>query len=326
MTVTDKLAGSATGISNIKAITFVESFGQSSAYAEIEATAHTLEIGDSCDVAMGLSGTLATIITGGIVKSIDKRRPEQNYVIKVYDKLVQANDYFIASDDPEVPFTAANISAETLVQQLLALAGITGVAVDSTGFTFGVVKPVPINLVSAWDYVENICRITGFVCYVDSAGAVHFKQRKPYIVGGDISSHTFTTGNTGDIKSIAYSKSDEKLRNSVVVYGSPGIHATLTASSPYLPSGFKKTIVVAHELIDTNLSATRTAEVNLEMFNRLTETVNLEILGNVGIHARSIVDVSESYTGLAAGDLWVCYGAKHTVDRNGYSVTVALVR
>lgn len=326
MTVTDKLAGTATGITNIKSVVFVESFGQSAAYAEIEATAHTLEIGDSCDVAMGLSGTLATIITGGIVKSIDKRRPEQDYVIKVYDKLVLANDYYIASDDPEVPFTASNVSAETLVQQLLALAGITGVAVDATGFTFGVPKPVPINLTSAWDYVENICRITGFVCYVDTAGAVHFKQRKPYIVGGDASSHTFVTGDGGDIKSIAYHKSDEKLRNKIVVYGAPGIHATLSGSSPYVPSGFYKTMVVAHELIDTQAEAARTAQVNLTMFNRLTEEVELDVLGDPAFLVRSIVDVSESFTGLSAGDLWVVFGARHNVDRNGYSAKLVLTR
>lgn len=318
----------ATGCVGVKTASLTDSYSQSSAYAEINCVTTTLEIGDTADVVMGYDTDNATVITGGYVKNIVYRKPEMDRVVTIYDPLIRANDYFMASDDPEVPFTADNISAEALVVQLLALAGITGVSTEATGFTFGVTKPVPINLTSVWDAVENIARICGFVCYADPSGAIHFKSRKPYIVLGDVSAHTFETGNGKDILDIEYTKSDERLRNAIAVYGAPGIHTFLGASSPYVIPGFFKTLVVAHELIDTQVESDRTATVNLAMFNRLTETCAITALGNPNLRCRSIVDVSEAFTGLVPGasNEWFVFGTKHTIDRAGYNTKFTLSR
>lgn len=316
----------ATGITGIKSIRVTDSHNQASAQAEIVATGHSLNVGDAVTVSGGFADDNAAFITNGLVKSIEQRRPEYEYTIVVNDGLTKAIEDFLASDNPDSPFMANNVSGEQLVVDLLGHAGITGVATQATGFTFAVVKPTPLNLISVWDAVENICRITGFVCYADSAGNVHFKNRKPYIVGGDASERTFTVGASGDILTISYHKSDERLRNRVVVYGAPGIFHTGSAASPYVPGGFFKTMVVAHELIDTQPMAVSTADVNLTMFNRLTERVSLTAIGKPSIRVRDIVDVSEPYTGLAAGTLWYVFGTSHRLSQTGYEIDLNLVR
>jgi len=321
------LAMSATGMSGIKSITFRESFSQAAATAEVECTAHTLAVGSTSTVHLGISGDEADFISSGIVKEIKIRRPSRDYLITVYDPLVKAVDYFIASDDPLVPFMANNVSAETLVQNLLSLAGLTAYASDATGFTFGVPSPKPINLVSVWDAVESIARIVGFIVYADSAGTIQFRQRKPYIVGGDVSSFSFGVGDTGSITDIDYVQSDEKLRNRVVVYGAPGIAATASAASGFLPAGFFKSILISHELIDVQSQAQSAADLNLTMFNRLTETVNLTVLGRTATRARSIVVVVEPFTGLSASTLWVVFATQHSINRqDGYRLSLTLTR
>lgn len=317
----------ATNTSGIKEIVHKESYGQASSTSDVIATTTTLNVGDTCTIDLGYADEHAPTITNGVVKKVVTREPEHDYVITVCDKMISAVDYFMASDNPQSPFMADNISGEQLVINLLAQAGITGVIADATGFTFAVQSPKAINLISAWDAVDNICRICGFIAYADAAdGSIHFTQRKPYIMGGDASIHTFTRGNTGDILNISYAKSDEKLRNKVTVYGAPGIFYSASAVSPYLPSNFYKTLLVSHELIDSLAQAIATANVNLTMFNRLTETCRLATKGIPSIHSRSIVDVTEPFTGLSAGTLWFTFGATHTITQSGYQCDLTLTK
>lgn len=321
------LYATATGISGIKEVTVTESYGAASTIAEIVATGPiTAQIGDLCTVDMGYVGNHQAMITNGRVKSITPRVPEFDFTITVHDKLSQAVDDFMAADDPEHPFEVFNRSGEGLVTDLLAHAGITGVTTQPTGFTFAVVGPSPINLISAWDSVDDVCRITGFVCFVEPDGTVKFTQRKPYIVGGDASAHTFAGGNSGDILEISAPRNDDKLRNRVVCYGSPGIHAVASASSPYVPSGFFKSLVVAHPLIDSLTQAQQTCNINLTMFNRLTESVRIQALGIPSLHCRDIVDVVEPFCNLSAGQLWFTHAVKHMITASGYSSEFTLSR
>lgn len=319
------LHASATNVTGIKDITYRDSYGQAAATAEVTCTGHSLGIGDVASVVMGFSDNYATMITNGYVKTIVARRPQNDYVITIADKLSLAVDYFMAADNPDSPFMASNISGEQLVTNILAQAGITGITTEATGFTFATQKPQPINYISAWNACESISGITGFSLYTTPGGVVKFVNRKPYIMGGDTSIATLTTGGSGQITDIAYTKSDEKIRNRIVVNGSAGINAVASASSPYLPSGFYKTLPIVHELIDTTAQAQSTADLNLTMFNRLTETVRVTCVGNPAWIARTILSVTESFTGLSAAQFFV-FGSTHTISNSGYSVSLTLVR
>lgn len=317
---------SASGMSGIKSLTLREGMSQPAVQVDIVCTSTTAQINDTCDIDFGYDTDHGAGLTGGLVKKINYNRPSHAYEITVMDKISRAVDYFMASDNPESPFQAKNRAAELLVGDLLNQAGLTLSAYDSTIFTFGTQNPIPINLVSPWTYIEHINRICGYITYALPNGNVEFRSRKPYITGGDASEHTFTTGSSGDILGIRYWKSDEKIRNRVVVYGAPGITYTTTGSSPYLPANFYKSLVVAHELIDNATSAKNTGDVNLAMFNRLTETCTLTTLGNRNVRCRDIVDVQEAFSGLSAGTLWVVFAAEHRLSREGYEMNLTLTR
>lgn len=316
-----------TGITGFREITLNQSMAQAAATAEIVTTAHSLDIGDLVTIDIGYVDEHEVMLTDGIVKEITWRRPEQNYLITVSDKLVRAVDYFIASDDPDSPLEVSNIEASALVGLLLDLADVTPYSGDGTIFTYAVTQPTKINLVSAWQMIETISRVCGCLTFCQADGTVRFTSRKPYIVGTETTEHEFITGSGGDIETISYLRSDEWLRNRIAVYGldSTNIFASASAVSPYLPAGFYKTLVVAHELIDTQAEAQRTADVNLEMFNRLTETVSLQALGKPSIQSRDIVEVTESFSGLS-GDQFVVFGAEHHLGPQGYSMGLTLTR
>lgn len=316
----------ATNCTGLLSITLRDSFSQAAASCEIVCTATTLAIGDSVTIDLGFADEHQAVMTGGVVKSIRVNRPEYTYTVTVMDVLTKAVDYYMASDDPDSPFTASNIKAEDLVVQLLAQAGITGVTADSTIFTFATAQPVKINLISVWDAVQDIAKICGYVVYANAAGAVFFSSRKPYIVGGDVAAFTFATGATGTLLDGDYTKSDEKIRNRVVVYGAPGVKYTAQASSPYLPAGFYKTMVVSHELIDMQSMAVSTGDLNLTMFNRLTETYRARAVGKPGIRARSIVAVNETYTLPGDTNPWFVFATNHSWSRSGYSMDLTLIR
>lgn len=328
MTLHLKMA--ATGCSLIKSIEVREAMNQATVNVEVTCAAHSLSIGDSVDVAMGTDANYATMLQGGIVKKILTRVPDFDYVITIQDRLSRAVDYFIASDDPNAPYAASNIKAEDLVVYLLGLAGLTGVLASPTIFTYGTVAPVPINLLSAWSMVDTISSVCGFTTYCDSTGVIHFVERKPYVTASDtVSTHSYVTGDGGDILSVEYDRNVENLINRVVVYGGVGnsVHATASAVSPYLPSGFFKTTVVAHPLIDNQTAAQATADLNLEMFNRLTETVSLNAAGNPNVRIRQIVDVTEGFVNLDASTLWLIYGMQHTCSlAEGFSQKLTLVK
>lgn len=315
-----------TGMTKIQSLVLSERYTQPAVTCELVCVSHTLAIGDTVtEIDFGWGDDHAVMLAGGTVKRINYNRPEQLYTILVHDKLHRAVDYFMASDDPDSPFQVNNVEASVLVGQLLAQAGLTSYSGSATAFTFAPNGPSPLNLISAWDAIDNICRITGQICYVQADGTVRFVTRKPYIVGGDTSEYSLSSGS--NIEEIEYEQSDEALRNRVVVYGGENneIHASASASSPYLPANFYKTIVVAHPLISSLAQAQATADLNLTMFNRLTETVKIKALGKPAVRIRDVVDVTDSFCGLSA-DEFIVYGADHVLGPDGYSMNLTLVR
>jgi len=329
--MTDHLRMACTGTSGIKSIEVTESYTQAVVNAEVTCTTHSLAIGDLVTVSMGTDVVYTTMITNGIVKKIVTRAPEFDYVITIQDQLSLAVDFFIASDDPNNPYKAHNIEASALAVYLLGLAGITSVVSETTIFTYGTVGDgVPVNLVSVWSMVDTISRVCGFTTYCDASGVIHFRERKPYVTTSDtVSTHSYTTGNGGDILTIEYDRNTEGLINRVVVYGGVGntVHSTAEAASPYLPAGFFKATVVAHPLIDNQAAADATANLNLEMFNRLTETVSIQVKGNPTVRVRDIVDVTESFTGLTSSTLWLVFGITHTISQTeGFSQKITLIK
>jgi len=313
-----------TGVSEI---TFTEGMSQPTATADIICASHTHTIGSTVDeVDLGFLTDHDVMLAGGIVKSIEYLRPLELYRLRVHDVLIRAVDNFLAPDDPEKAFMADNISAENLVRDLLSNSGLTSYSGEATGFTFATQEPAPIKLVSAWDMIANICKITGRICYADNAGQVHFVTRKPYITTPGTSVLGIEAGPGGNLSRISYVISDSELRNRVVVYGKGDIHATASDTSPYITAGYYKSMVIAHELIDSQAQAQAAADLNLEMFNRLTETLSVTIVGNTVARARAVVDVTESWGGLS-GDEFVVFSAKHAVSSQaGYSIELTLVR
>jgi len=320
---------SVTGCTGVKSVEVREAYGQATVNVEIVTSAHTLSIGDSVTVDIGYDLAHSVMLTGGIVRKIITRVPEFDYVITIQDKLCRAIDAAIVSDDPLVPYKASNIKAEDLLVYLLSTyAGISGVVAASTVFTFGTVQPVPLNMVTVWSMIELINRISGYTTYCDAAGTVRFVNRPGYITASDtVASHNYTVGASGDILAVEYDRNTEQLINKVVVYGGVGnqIHATASAVSAYLPSGFYKTMVLAHPLLDNITNAQATADLNLTIFNRLTETISLSVVGTSSVRCRDVVSVTEPFSGLA-GNLWLVIGATHTLSESGFSQQLTLVR
>lgn len=294
--------------------------------AVVECETCTLDIGDAVTVDIGFSDDHAVLLTG-YCKNINPKAPDGTYQVHIYDKLILAQDFLIVSDDVENPLTYENIAAEDLVGNVLALASLTDYAGDSPGFTYGTVYPVKVQLTKAWDFVRQICEMIAWWCYADSTGTIHFVDRKPYPEAGDVSSHTFDTGATGDLILANHTVSDDKLRNKVVVYGADDIAATAQASAPAgvtMPAGFYKTAVISYpEIIDTAQMAQDTAEYNLTLLNRITETITLDAVGDPSLTRGQIVTIDEPNLSLS-GD-WFLFECTHRISANdGYRVHCTL--
>ena len=316
---------SVTGCTSPRSANVEMSYSNITGSAVIECDSTTLSIADSIAVDLGYSDE-HEVVFRGYVKKIEYNRPDQTVRVTAADELVRAVDYFIASDDPENPFQRNNISSLNLVTDLLALAGVTNVtATEPTPvFTWGTNEDgARFNLQTVSDSISSIASMTGNTIYYDvDADLVQFNTRKPYVVGGDTALDTWTTGDSGNIVSVAYEVSTDKTRNVVKVYGKGNIKASASAANAYLI--VDQTIAIAHELLDTQELADNTASVNLTLLNRLTETYTVEILGLPSLRSRQIYHITESFTG-ADRDIFV-YQCTHQIDsESGYFCTVTAV-
>ena len=315
---------SATGCSTIISINTSGDYHGPCQQALIECVSTSLNVGDECVVDIGYADNHRVQLTG-YVKEINPTHPQGTYRVRVFDRLILASDFLVVSDDPNSPLTYNNIQAEDLVRNVLALASITDYSGDHPGFTFGVNNPVKVQLVKSWDFVRQVCHMLAWWCYAGPGGRVYFTSRKPYPVGGDSSSHTFTKGTSGDLLITNHTRSDEKMRNKVVVYGYDGLSATAQASPPAgiaLPSGFYKAAVIAYpDIIDNQEMAQQTAEYNLTLLNRVTETITLDSVGIPGLARGDIVDIDFSAT---VTGTWFVYECSHTINRSGYKTHCVL--
>jgi hypothetical protein len=283
----------------------------------LNVTDTTLDIGDTVEANFGYVSNHRRLFSG-YVKQIERSAESGIYSITANDVMVRAIDFFVVSADPDTPFKRSHISAEDLVKDVLALAQLTSYDFDPTLFTFAIRNPAEVNLTSSHDYCRMIADILYWHLYADKDGVCHFVDRKPY-VDGDIPLKTLTDY---EISSFTHRISEKDLRNRVVVYGAGSIHAEASAPSPYLPAGYYKTAVCAAPVIDDQTMANQAAAYNLPLYNRLTESVSLNLIGDPDIEARCVVTLNEAVLGVT-GD-WYVYTAVHNWGDSGYAMGLEL--
>lgn len=330
-----------TGIENVN---ISESYGQTSAVATVTCTATNLVLNSPISIDCGYNDNHQVIFTGR-VKNVTRSRAEGTIKLTCRDILIDASDLFMVADDPENPWQRSNISAEDLVGDLLAEAQITNYYPHvPMNFTYGLNAPAEFNLISVMDAIGQITRTLVWHVYADPT-YVHFTDIKPYYrtgaqkdteygTGGhtdDIISHKLCTdGSLADedvkkiIETIDYVYSDEQLRNKVKVFGRDNLMEEASEPSPYLPSEFYKTAVIASPLIDSNDMASKAAWFNLRLYNRLTENANLQCLGDPTIQARQFVKISDTKTGISGK--WFIETANHVLSADGYSLRLGLTK
>jgi hypothetical protein len=133
-------------------------------------------------------------------------------------------------------------------------------------------------------------------------------------------------GNSGDLTVTDYQYNTDNLRNKVIVFGLKPIYAEASAASPYLPADFYKTAVVSSELIDTQGMADDSANYNLDLYNKLTENLNLEAEGDYRVRVRDTVSVTEPFIPDAEGD-WFVFALSHRLaESSGYTMSMTLSR
>lgn len=315
----NQLYASVTGCSQIQSISVSDSHTAPTATATINCLSSSLDVGDYVTVDLGFTGSHGRVFAG-YVKNVNRSQSPTKYEITCANAMVRAVDYFMASTNPLAPFSRRNITAQALIGDLMAQAGLTNYTGGNSGLTIGTGEvPVEVNLVSVYDYSKFIADLLAWHIYADDNGKIHFLERHPFPDGGDPSVATLSNSN---LLSVSYFRSDRDLRNRVVVYGSEGVYAEAKSSSPYLPSGFFKSVVIAAAIIGSQSMAQRAANYNLDALNRLTVGGTATILGNSGISCRDCVTVNKSDIGMS-GKFYV-YGLEHDWGQQGFTTNLDL--
>lgn len=314
------LYASIDGFDGIHRVSVNMSHNAATTVATIEANERTSSIGDPVNITLGYT-TDSSLMFSGYVKTTEYDDATNITSVAAQDALVRAVDFFIASNTPDNSFKRTNIKAEFLVRDLLSLSGLTGYFYDATSFTFATKGPLEINLISVYDICKQIADILAWHIYAEVDGTIHFVDRKPYPMGSD---SPVATIDYTKILSAKTGESADDLRNRVVVYGKGSIAATAQATSPYLPSGFYKSTVLATEFIDSQSIAQQAANYNLNLLNRLTKTVRLTIEGDSSIKARQVYTIDAPAIGLDE-DFYI-YSASHNWSKDGYTVDLIAVR
>lgn len=307
---------------NILSVEVTEGYKQTTARCSIETeNISSINLNQTVTIDLGFSDDHGQVFVG-YIDDISESRMPGTYRIECRDVLKRAIEHFIVTADLQNPWSRSNIQAEDLVRDLLAEAGITAYSGEVTSFTFGTQYPAEFNLMSSWDAINMICNILAYHCYAEN-GTVYFKRIFP--VPGGSASKSFSVGDSGNITFINYGYNTDNLRNKVVVFGKPPIHAEASTPSPHLPSGFYKTAIVSSELIDTQDMADQSAQYNLQLYNKLTEFARLDAEGNHAVRCRHTVSVTEPFTGMS-GTLWFIYSITHRIDESGYKISLNLAK
>lgn len=315
----DHLYASVTGCSNLLSVSVSDSYSTPTATATVTCMSSSLDVGDSVSISLGYNGS-GNRVFAGYVKNVQRSSSPTVYEITCANAMIRAVDYFMVSNNPLTPFSRQNISAQSLVGQLMAEAGLTNYSGSSSGFTFATRgEPLEVNLVSVYDYCKMIADLLAWHVYADDNGKVWFKSRPPF-PSGDSSVATLGDSN---LLNVSYWRSDRDLRNRVVVYGAEGIYAEASASSPYLPAGFFKSVAVAAPTVITSQSmAEQSADYNLAKLNRLTIGGSATVIGDSAINCRNCVNVNKSDIGMT-GQFFV-YSLEHTWSKDGYTTSMDL--
>jgi len=311
-------------VTGLLSVELTESYSATMKQATITCYDTSLSLGDSINFNIGFSGNSGKVFTGWVRKII-RSLPEPRTVIVCEDELSKATDYFMAADDPQAPFTRENIKTEDLIEDILNEASITNyghdVPLEVIWATQGTVE---FNLVSAISAAKQIADALAWHLYCDRNGKVWLKDRPPYWVSGDSISFTWNTISADDIIAISHSESTEELRNRVVVYGRDNRFASASQSSPYLPDDFYKTAVLASPIFDRTDLCQLVADYNLTKFNRLTESLTLQIEGDWQVEPRKFATITDSFTN-TTGD-WFIFQVTHSFGSGGYLQSVVVVK
>lgn len=315
----EQLYAQVTGCSDFLSVNVSDSHASATATATIRCLSSSLDVGDSVTVRLGYTGNHDRVFSG-YVKAVQRSQSPTVYEISCANAMIRAVDFFIASTNPNAPYSKTRITAQQLIRELMAMAGLTNYSGGNSGFTFATKGvPLEVNLTSVYDFCKFIADTLAWHIYADNDGKVHFLSRPPF-PDSDPSVASLTGD---DMLSVSHLRSDRDLRNRVVVYGREGVYADASASSPYLPGGFFKTVVIAAPtVIDTQSMAQQTANYNLAKLNRLTIGGSVVCIGNPSISARSCVNVSRSAIGMS-GQYYV-FACEHEWGRDGYTTILEL--
>jgi hypothetical protein len=130
---------------------------------------------------------------------------------------------------------------------------------------------------------------------------------------------TLTVGSGGQLTLVEYSRSDENLRNKVVVYGADNCRAEASLASPYLPANFFKTAIISHELINADM-AQETADINLHRLNKLTEFVTCDMLGQPSMDIGQTVEIVDAKAEVSGN--WFVSNVIQKMDSSGYTTRI----
>lgn len=332
-----------TNCTGINSVNVNSSYSNSTAVAIINCEDTSLSLNDIIIIDLGYSDDHGVVFSGR-VKDINRSRNDFSITITAKDILIDAIDYFLVSDDPEKPFSRQNETAQDLVGDLLAEAGISSYSANvPLEFIYGVTVPAEFNLISIMDACNQVSNILAWHIYCDGT-TVKFEDIKPYYRDAAAKTEEYGYAHAGDtidhricidgsivggdvkeiIKSLERSITDENIRNKVTVYGRDNLHVSRSASSPYLPAGFYKTAVIASPLIDSEEMASESARFNLGLYNRLGENVQMDTLGDHSLKARQFCEVSDDFSGTHG--YYFINSCVHTIGPDGYTTKMVLTK
>ncbi len=334
-----ELSASITKVTEPLAVNVTQSHDAACAIASIICVGTTLDVGDAVTVNLGYNGTNVKAFEG-YVKAVEKKTPQGVYTITAHDVMTRAIDYFIVSPTPQAGYKYKNITAHSLIQGLMEMAGLHAFDFDNTYFTLGINNEFEVNLVSSYDYSRMISDLIAWTVWADKSGVVHLKNRKPYpmygISGqpGDVADTSSLTVTDTGIFDLTYSFNEKDLRNKVVIYGAEDLYAEAKSSTSYdpatgtnraiLPPGYYKAMVLASPLIDNQGFAQNAVDYNLALYNKIAYQVPITIEGNASIQARDCITVT-SAKGSVSG-LWYIFQHELSWSSGGFVSNLLLTK
>jgi hypothetical protein len=319
-----------TGVSSIYVlqVSVSSTHGASSAVASFETIGLYHTLGQHITIDLGYSTSHRQLFTG-YVKSIEHSVPDGTYTITANDDLVRAADFFIVSSNPAAPLTYINITGEALVRAILELSGLSSFSLGTTYFTFGVSNEFEVQQVSSFDFAKGIASLLTWEIWCDENGVINFKNRKPFVMSGsepqpdwvNDSDIAYTWDDNTKVLQATYSKDENNLRNKVVVYGYNGLYASAEdGGTPYFK--WKTAVLADAGLIDTISVAQDTADYNLHLLNRITETISATVIGDSTLMPFRTIHVDSDFLGEHAS--YYIFSAEHSMDRSGYTTKLEL--